>query len=89
MRTTLRSIAMAWFLACMATAQGAQEFPYKAYVNREEVYVRSGPGDDYYPHRQAEDWPGGRDLPPRSGRMVCHSAAGRQLCLGIEPLPST
>jgi hypothetical protein len=40
---------MAWFLACMATAQGAQEFPYKAYVNREEVYVRSGPGDDYYP----------------------------------------
>lgn len=50
MRTTLGSIAIAWLLAGMATAQGApQEFPYKAYVNREEVYVRSGPGEDYYP----------------------------------------
>jgi uncharacterized protein YraI len=30
-------------------AQAEQTFPYKAYVNTADVYVRSGPGEDYYP----------------------------------------
>ncbi len=30
-------------------AQAAQQFPYKAFLNADEVYVRSGPGEDYYP----------------------------------------
>jgi len=32
-----------------STALGAPQFPYKAFVNADEVYVRSGPGEDYYP----------------------------------------
>jgi SH3-like domain-containing protein len=30
-------------------AYGEQAFPYTAYVNADNVYVRSGPGRDYYP----------------------------------------
>ena len=32
----------------LPTAAG-QTFPYKAYITGHEVYVRSGPGDEYYP----------------------------------------
>ncbi|NIP85524.1 MAG: SH3 domain-containing protein, partial [Planctomycetales bacterium] len=28
---------------------GAEQFPYKAYVNANNVYIRSGPGKNYYP----------------------------------------
>jgi hypothetical protein len=42
-----------WMLGtCMAAAVPAraqQTFPYKAYVTAEDVYVRSGPGQSYYP----------------------------------------
>lgn len=34
-------------LAALPTA--AEEFPYRAYVQADDVYVRSGPGRDYYP----------------------------------------
>jgi uncharacterized protein YraI len=30
-------------------ALAEQTFPYKAYVNTADVYIRSGPGEDYYP----------------------------------------
>ncbi len=42
-------------LACIATATtyscsaAEQTFPYKAYITAENVYVRSGPGENYYP----------------------------------------
>lgn len=32
-----------------AVVAGPPSFPYTAYVNAESVYVRSGPGEDYYP----------------------------------------
>ena len=35
--------------ACSVHAARAVEFPYVAYVNTADVYVRSGPGRDYYP----------------------------------------
>jgi hypothetical protein len=38
--------------ACLATATGAfaqPAFPYKAYITTNDVYVRSGPGENYYP----------------------------------------
>ncbi len=45
-----------WFLGlptlCLllvSPARGDQTFPYKAYVTSGEVYVRSGPGKNYYP----------------------------------------
>ena len=45
-----------WFLGlptvCLllvSSARGDQTFPYKAYVTSGEVYVRSGPGKNYYP----------------------------------------
>jgi hypothetical protein len=30
-------------------AQAAEQFPYTAYANSDDVYVRSGPGKNYYP----------------------------------------
>jgi hypothetical protein len=44
-------------LACIATAAAGSAyswsaepaFPYKAYITAEDVYVRSGPGENYYP----------------------------------------
>src|SRR5262245_57769252 len=30
-------------------ADAAEQFPYTAYVNSEDVYIRSGPGKNYYP----------------------------------------
>ncbi len=36
-------------LLLISPARGDQTFPYKAYVTSSEVYVRSGPGKNYYP----------------------------------------
>ena len=36
-------------LLLVSPASGEQTFPYKAYVTAEDVYVRSGPGQSYYP----------------------------------------
>jgi len=39
-------------LACIAIAAPAtaeSTFPYRAYITADDVYVRSGPGDNYYP----------------------------------------
>ncbi len=36
-------------LLLISAARGDQTFPYKAYVTSGEVYVRSGPGKNYYP----------------------------------------
>lgn len=46
-----RLLALSIMVLCPALALAAPpaEFPYKAYISAEEVYVRSGPGDDYYP----------------------------------------
>ncbi len=35
--------------AAFATAANPRTFPYKAYVTANDVYVRSGPGENYYP----------------------------------------
>jgi hypothetical protein len=37
------------YLLLISSARGDQTFPYKAYVTSGEVYVRSGPGRNYYP----------------------------------------
>jgi len=39
---------LAWSLLC-AVAAAEETFPYTAYVTSEDVYVRSGPGKNYYP----------------------------------------
>lgn len=36
-------------LAVCSSSLGAGEFPYTGYVNGDNVYVRSGPGEQYYP----------------------------------------
>lgn len=38
---------MAWTTASLAL--GGESFPYRAYINANEVYLRSGPGQNYYP----------------------------------------
>ena len=49
-------LPVAAILCCLAScvaiaAEAAPEgtFPYKAFVTADDVYVRSGPGDNYYP----------------------------------------
>ncbi len=52
MRGSLALLACTIMAAtCTAYARSAAEqaFPYKAYVTADDVYVRSGPGDNYYP----------------------------------------
>ncbi|HLA85019.1 MAG TPA: hypothetical protein VJL29_09505 [Thermoguttaceae bacterium] len=34
---------------CVSPARGEPTFPYKAYITADDVYIRSGPGKDYYP----------------------------------------
>jgi len=34
---------------CLQPAVAQQSFPYKAYITADDVYVRSGPGESYYP----------------------------------------
>jgi hypothetical protein len=36
-------------VAAAQSVEAEQRFPYKAYINADEVYVRSGPGQSYYP----------------------------------------
>ncbi len=43
----LSSILLLLTLSPIAT--GTEKFPYTAYVNADEAYVRSGPGKNYYP----------------------------------------
>ncbi len=44
-----RLLTIACYLALPAPLALAVDFPYTAYVNSADVYVRSGPGRDYYP----------------------------------------
>ncbi|HKD38479.1 MAG TPA: SH3 domain-containing protein, partial [Pirellulales bacterium] len=40
----------AWLLsAAVAVAGDDGQFPYTAYANSDDVYIRSGPGKNYYP----------------------------------------
>lgn len=45
---TPRLPVLAWIALCAARA-GADEFPYTAYITANDVQVRSGPGENYYP----------------------------------------
>jgi hypothetical protein len=46
--TALRLVVAACLACCTGRALGEQ-FPYTAYVNAADVYLRSGPGENYYP----------------------------------------
>jgi hypothetical protein len=50
---TARLAVIAGVVACSISVArpvfAQQQFPYKAYINTDEVYVRSGPGQNYYP----------------------------------------
>ena len=48
MRLSVAALAACWALAAMPAA-AQKSFPYKAYVTGKDVYVRSGPGEQYYP----------------------------------------
>lgn len=48
----MRALRLVFGLVCTlsaAAAAVAEPFPYDAYVKADDVYVRSGPGRDYYP----------------------------------------
>lgn len=44
----MRTLLVAWILVASASA-AETKFPYTAYVITDELYVRSGPGQSYYP----------------------------------------
>jgi SH3-like domain-containing protein len=48
-RMRWRFLGAVLLAACSAQPAAAEEFPYVAYVNTDDVYVRSGPGRNYYP----------------------------------------
>jgi SH3-like domain-containing protein len=48
MRFSVAALASCCVIAA-SPASGEQDFPYKAFITADEVYVRSGPGQDYYP----------------------------------------
>jgi uncharacterized protein YraI len=43
------ALVFAAWAALAAVSLAADQFPYTAYVNADDVYVRSGPGKNYYP----------------------------------------
>ncbi|MBI2824931.1 MAG: SH3 domain-containing protein [Planctomycetia bacterium] len=43
------AVLVCFWLAAAARAEDNEEFPYRAYINADDVYVRSGPGQNYYP----------------------------------------
>jgi hypothetical protein len=45
----LLRLAIIVYVACRTQTAWAQQFPYTAYVNAPDVYLRSGPGENYYP----------------------------------------
>jgi len=46
----LLPLLMLSYLVCVGSeAAGAEQFPYKANIGADDVYVRSGPGQNYYP----------------------------------------
>ena len=48
----MRHLLAATLFCCTLTAstsRGEQVFPYKAFITADDVYVRSGPGQSYYP----------------------------------------
>lgn len=48
-RRAVLGLLMAACVVATAARAGAQQFPYSAYVNAPDVYLRSGPGENYYP----------------------------------------
>lgn len=45
-----RFLALALIASCLTTtARAGEQFPYRASINANDVYLRSGPGQNYYP----------------------------------------
>ena len=42
-------LSISCLLLLAAAAEAEEQFPYTAYINSDDVYVRSGPGQNYYP----------------------------------------
>ena len=53
MRLPVAAVALCFGLTVLP-ALGEQTFPYKAYITADDVYVRSGPGQSYYPTDKLE-----------------------------------
>ena len=75
-------------LAATAAAEPA-DFPYKAFITADNVYVRSGPGENYYPTDKLKAGPEVEVYRHDPGEMVCHPSAQRQLHLGGQPTVGT
>ena len=50
----LRVAILAVFFTGQAAAWAAESFPYTGYINASDVYLRSGPGENYYPVSKLE-----------------------------------
>lgn len=45
----LHAFLLLFVAASAATVRAGEQFPYTGYINASDVYLRSGPGDNYYP----------------------------------------
>ena len=88
------AVAASCFILVASPAVGEQIFPYKAFVTADDVYVRSGPGQTYYPTDKLEKGqeveiyrhdPGGwYAIRPPEGSFTWVS--GRYLKAGVDSL---
>ncbi|MBS0210006.1 MAG: SH3 domain-containing protein [Planctomycetes bacterium] len=48
-RVSFALLGLAWLVGFAPAARAEESFPYRAWVRTDDVYVRSGPGENYYP----------------------------------------
>jgi len=82
------AVALGCFFAVtgLSLAGVEPDFPYKALVSSDQLYVRSGRGAGVLPNRPASSRSGGRGFFGTSQRLVRHSPARRQLYLDFGPI---
>ena len=69
----------------VSTACGEQAFPYKAYATADEVEVRSGPGEDFYPTDKLQKGETVEVYRRDAGGWCANQAAGREFFLDLGP----
>ena len=69
--------------AARLPSPGGPDVPVQSLCHLRRSLRSQRAGKELLPHEQVEDWRRGQRLSPRPGRLVRHSAAQRQLHLGL------
>ena len=83
----LAAVLLCCHVMLASAASGEQTFPYRACALSDDVYVRSGPGQNYYPTDKLKRGQEVEVYRHDPGGRVRHSTRRRKLHLGIRPIP--